>query len=75
MTTSAADETSTGPRIDPRLLEVLVCPVSKSALVYDADRQELLSRKAGLAFPIRNGVPLLTVEAARSLSDAEIEKL
>jgi uncharacterized protein YbaR (Trm112 family) len=75
MTTSAADETSTGPRLEPRRLEVLVCPVSKSALVYDAGRQELLSRKAGLAFPIRNGVPLLTVEAARSLSDAEIEKL
>lgn len=65
----------TGPKLDPRLLEVLVCPLTKSALVYDAQKQELLSRKAALAYPIRNGVPLMTVEAARPLSDEEIAKL
>lgn len=52
---------------DPRLLELLVCPVTKGPLSYDATAQELISRKAQLAFPIRNGVPLLTVEAARPL--------
>lgn len=64
-----------GPKLDPRLLEVLVCPLTKSTLVYDAEKQELLSRKAALAYPIRNGVPLMTVEAARPLSDEEIAKL
>jgi len=62
------------PRLDPRLLEVLVCPLTKGLLVYDADKQELLSRKAGLAFPIRNGVPLMTADAARPLSDEELAK-
>jgi uncharacterized protein YbaR (Trm112 family) len=64
-----------GPRLDPRLLEVLVCPLTKSVLVYDAEKQELLSRKAALAYPIRNGVPLMTAEAARHLTDDEIDKL
>lgn len=52
---------------DPKLLEILVCPVTKGPLVYDRAAQELISPKANLAFPIRNGVPLMTVEAARSL--------
>lgn len=52
---------------DRRMLEALVCPVTRSALVYDADRQELLSRNAGLAFPIRNGVPVMLVDEARRL--------
>jgi hypothetical protein len=69
------DWTPGGPKLDPRLLEVLVCPLTKSTLVYDVQRQELLSRKAALAYPIRNGVPLMTVEAARPLSDEEIAKL
>jgi uncharacterized protein YbaR (Trm112 family) len=56
-------------------LEVLVCPLTKSVLVYDAEKQELLSRKAALAYPIRNGVPLMTAEAARQLGDDEIDKL
>lgn len=64
-----------GPRLDPRLLEVLVCPLTKGLLVYDAHSQELLSRKAGLAYPIRNGVPLMTADAARQLSDAELAKI
>jgi uncharacterized protein YbaR (Trm112 family) len=52
---------------DPKLLELLVCPVTKGPLTYDRAARELISAKANLAFPIRNGVPLMTVEAARSL--------
>lgn len=52
---------------DPRLIELLVCPVTKGPLTYDKAARELISAKANLAFPIRNGVPLMTVEAARSL--------
>jgi uncharacterized protein len=63
------------PRPDRRLLEILVCPLTKSVLVYDAEKQELLSRNAGLAYPIRNGVPLMTADAARPLTDDEIAKL
>lgn len=55
--------------IDPRLLAILVCPVSKRPLHYDAARQELISTTARLAFPIRDGVPLLTLDAARHLDD------
>ncbi len=54
--------------VDPRLLEILVCPVTKTRLMYDAERRELISRAAGLAYPIRDGVPLMTVEAARTLT-------
>ncbi len=56
-------------RVHGRLLELFVCPVTKTTLTYDEKRQELISRAAGLAYPIRNGVPLLTVEAARPLDD------
>jgi uncharacterized protein YbaR (Trm112 family) len=56
---------------DPKLLEILVCPVTKGALVYDRDKQELVSRSAGLAYPIRNGVPIMLEGEARTLSDAE----
>jgi uncharacterized protein YbaR (Trm112 family) len=66
---------SAGPCLDPRLLEVLVCPLTKAVLVYNAEKQELLSPKAALAYPIRNGVPLMTAEAARHLTDEEIDKL
>lgn len=55
--------------IDRRLLELLVCPLTKTPLEYDEARQELISRAARLAFPIREGVPLMTVEAARHLDD------
>jgi uncharacterized protein len=54
-------------RVDPKLLEILVCPMTKTTLQYDAAAQELISRAAGLAYPIRKGVPLMTVEAARRL--------
>jgi uncharacterized protein YbaR (Trm112 family) len=56
---------------DPKLLEILVCPVTKGTLVYDRDRQELVSKSAGLAYPIRNGVPIMLEGEARSLTDAE----
>ncbi len=52
---------------DPKLLERLVCPVTKTTLVYDADRQELISRAAGLAYPIRDGIPIMLAEEAREL--------
>jgi uncharacterized protein len=57
---------------DPKLLELLVCPLTKTTLSYDARAQELISRAAGLAFPIRNGVPLLIEDAARPLTDADL---
>jgi uncharacterized protein YbaR (Trm112 family) len=56
-------------RVDPRLLELLVCPLTKTRLEYDEARQELVSRAAGLAYPIRHGVPLMTSEAARRLDE------
>jgi uncharacterized protein len=56
-------------RTDPRLLELLVCPLTNSTLEYDEINQELISRRANLAYPIRNGVPLLTRDAARNLDD------
>jgi uncharacterized protein YbaR (Trm112 family) len=52
---------------DPRLLEMLVCPLTRGTLVYDAARNELISTKAGLAFPIRDGIPIMLVDEARSL--------
>jgi uncharacterized protein YbaR (Trm112 family) len=75
MGSDAADRSNPGSRIDPRLLEILVCPLTKCRLVYNEADQELLSRKAALAYPIRNGVPLLTAEAARPLTDAEMDRL
>jgi uncharacterized protein len=56
-------------RMDPRLLELLVCPVTKQTLSYDAANQELISKAARLAFPINKGVALLTIDAARELED------
>ena len=56
---------------DPKLLEILVCPVTKGPLSFDREKQELISRQAGLAFPIRAGVPIMLESEARTLSDAE----
>jgi len=53
--------------IDPRLLEILVCPVTRGPLTYDRERQELVSQSAKLAYPIREGVPIMLPEEARSL--------
>ena len=61
--------------MDNKLLEVLVCPVTKGPLDYDRERQELLSRSARLAYPIRKGIPILLENEARPLSDEEIERL
>lgn len=63
------------PRMDPRLLELLVCPVTKGPLDFDRERQELLSRSARLAYPVRDGIPVLLEEEARTLSDEELERL
>lgn len=57
--------------IDPKLLEILVCPVTKGPLIYDRERQELVSQLAGLAYPIRNGVPIMIAGEARELSEEE----
>ncbi|MGO4670571.1 Trm112 family protein [Bosea sp. 2RAB26] len=54
-------------RIDPKLLEILVCPVTKSTLEYDAAKQELISRPAKLAYPIRDGIPIMLPEEARQI--------
>jgi uncharacterized protein len=53
--------------IDPKLLEILVCPLTKATLEYDAERQELISRAAKLAYPIRDGIPIMLAEEARKL--------
>jgi uncharacterized protein YbaR (Trm112 family) len=55
------------PSVDPKLLELLVCPLTKSTLEYDAERQELISRAAKLAYPIRDGIPIMLPEEARAL--------
>jgi uncharacterized protein YbaR (Trm112 family) len=57
--------------IDPRLLEILVCPVTKAPLRYDRERQELVSEQAGLAYPIRDGIPIMLIDEARKLDDAK----
>lgn len=68
-------DTSSAKTIDAKLLELLVCPMTKTTLIYDAQAQELISRAAGLAFPIRNGVPLMIEDAARRLTDDDIKRL
>ena len=55
--------------VDPKLLEILVCPLTKGPLEYDSDKQELVSRSAKLAYPIRDGIPIMLVSEARSLKD------
>ncbi len=55
--------------IDPKLLEILVCPLTKAPLRYDATKNELVSEKAKLAYPIRNGIPIMLVEEARKLEE------
>lgn len=60
----------TGPSgVDPRLLEILICPVSRQALTYDRANDELVSPKARLAYPIRNGIPIMLADEARDLDD------
>ncbi len=55
--------------VDPKLLEILVCPLTKGPLSYDREADELISRQAGLAYPIRNGIPIMLADEARPLED------
>lgn len=57
--------------VDPRLLEILVCPVTRGALEYDREKAELISRQARLAYPVRDGVPIMLPEEARELGEGE----
>lgn len=66
-----ADERACG--VDPRLLEVLICPLTRQPLVFDHSACELISKKAGLAFPIRSGLPILIEDEARRLDDPTTE--
>ena len=59
---------------DPKLLELLVCPVTKATLSYNREKQELISRAAGLAYPIRSGIPIMLPSEARALSDEERDR-
>jgi hypothetical protein len=63
------NERGGAPRVDARLLDILVCPVTRAELTYDPVRQELVSRAARLAYPIRDGVPIMLPEEARRLDD------
>ena len=65
MSTTPAERPASG--VDPKLLEILVCPITKSTLEYDAEKQELISRSAKLAYPIRDGIPIMLPEEARRL--------
>ena len=73
MLSIASESTPTTPdvAVDPRLLEILVCPVTHTPLEYDRAKAELVSRSARLAYPIRDGVPIMLPEEARELGDAE----
>jgi uncharacterized protein YbaR (Trm112 family) len=55
--------------VDPKLLEILVCPLTKGPLRYDAEAQELISEQAGLAYPIRDGIPIMLADEARTIGD------
>lgn len=70
MTDPSKTQSTESGTVDPRLLEILVCPLTKTSLDYDAQRQELISRAAGLAFPIRDGIPVMLPEEARELDES-----
>ena len=67
---STAKSATRATDIDPKLLEILVCPLTKGPLRYDRAAQELISDQAGLAYPIRDGIPIMLVDEARRLDDA-----
>lgn len=71
MSEPAAPEAADAAEVDPRLLEILVCPVTRGPLEYDRAKGELVSRSARLAYPIRDGVPIMLPEEARELTDAD----
>ncbi|ACL72459.1 Trm112 family protein [Thioalkalivibrio sulfidiphilus] len=60
--------------MDKRLLDILVCPVTKGPLIYDKSHEELISRSARLAYPIRDGIPVMLEDEARQLTDEELDK-
>ena len=62
-----AGKSGSAAKVDPKLLEILVCPLTKGPLSYDAAAQELISERAGLAYPIRDGIPIMLVDEARTL--------
>ena len=66
------DQKPAGDEIDPKLLEILVCPQTKGPLRYDRARAELVSERALIAYPIRDGIPIMLVDEARALDEAEI---
>lgn len=61
--------------MDKKLLDILVCPVTKAPLIWDADKQELLCRASRLAYPVRDGIPVMLEEEARPLTDDEVSRL
>lgn len=65
------DEAHGHPPVDPRLLDLLVCPLTKGPLRYDRRRGELISEEAGLAYPVRDGIPVMLVDEARTLDGSE----
>ena len=69
MSTPSEPKPSATPPVSPRLLEVLVCPATGGRLAYDPARQELVSKSAGLAYPIRQGIPIMLIDEARKLED------
>jgi hypothetical protein len=75
MTNDPSKDAATPAGVDPKLLEILVCPQTKGPLVYDREKGELLSKKAMLAYPIRDGVPIMLIDEARTLSDEEADRL
>ena len=68
-TTADRDARHPALGVDAKLLEILVCPLTKGVLRYDRERQELISEQAGLAYPIRDGIPIMLVDEARSLDE------
>ena len=60
--------------MDKKLLEIIVCPITKGPLIYDKENQELISKSARLAYPIRNNIPIMLEEEARQISEKEMEK-
>ena len=67
MEQSKYNEKEMTKEIDPKLLEILVCPVTKETLIWDKDNQELISKKAGLAYKVKDGIPIMLVDEARKI--------
>jgi uncharacterized protein YbaR (Trm112 family) len=65
-----AQDAATHSGVDPRLLEILICPVTRGPLIYDREAGELISKKAGLAYPIRDGIPIMLEDEARAIDES-----